>query len=122
LAHFETQILLHIGGTALALPFRKRSNQYSCQFMLSTRCLGSPVRHLNRVIDRFALGNRPIIEALSQRFALEQFRDNIRRGIVFAKIESGKNIWMTSARSPPVPPAQIAAIDPRLARAPPAKP
>src|SRR6185503_20735676 len=32
------------GGAALAFPFRNRSNQYSCQFRLSTRCLGSPVR------------------------------------------------------------------------------
>jgi hypothetical protein len=32
------------GATALAFPFRYRSNQYTCHFKLSTRCFGSPLR------------------------------------------------------------------------------
>src|SRR5204863_528512 len=47
--HFEDQFsqsrsYRSVGRTAFSLPFRKRSNQYICQFRLSTRCRGSPVR------------------------------------------------------------------------------
>src|SRR5437016_8791506 len=38
------QVYFASGGTALLFPSRNRSNQYSCQFKLSTRCFGSPVR------------------------------------------------------------------------------
>src|SRR6266481_9152568 len=53
-----------------------------------------PVRYLNRVIDRFALRYRAIIETLLHGFAFEQLRDNVRRAVMFAKIENGENVRM----------------------------
>src|SRR6266404_2256416 len=53
-----------------------------------------PVRYLNRVIDRFALRYRVIVETLLHGFAFEQLRDDVRCTVMSANIVNGENVRM----------------------------
>src|SRR5438876_12324935 len=52
------------------------------------------VRHLNRVMDGFALCDCTIIETLFYGFTFEQLRDDIRRIVMCPNIVNGENVWM----------------------------
>src|ERR1700676_2973698 len=55
------------------------------------------VRDVQGVIESFAHGKRPAVQALPQGFAFQQFGNNVSRAFVRADIKNGENIWMVQS-------------------------
>ncbi len=60
---------------------------------------GQSVRDLHGVVEGFADRDRSGAEAIPQRFALEQLRDNVRRAVTRADVEYCENVWMIQSGS-----------------------
>ena len=58
-----------------------------------------PMRDLNSVIDGFADRNRATLQDIPQRFANEQFRDQIRRAFEDAELVDSKDVGMVECRA-----------------------
>ena len=53
---------------------------------------GEPVGNLTRVVDGFAWRQRAVLQAGAERFALEQFRDDVGRAVMGADVVNGQDV------------------------------
>ena len=70
---------------------------------------GEPLRSLARVVDGFARRQRASLQPAAERFALEQFGDDVGRAGVDADIVDGQDVRVIESARPRAPPARSAA-------------
>ena len=56
------------------------------------------LRHMQGVVYRFAHRQPATAQLLPQRFAFEQFTDEIRRAFVNSSVVNGEDVWMIERR------------------------
>jgi hypothetical protein len=61
------------------------------------------VRDRQRQLNRLANPDRARPQTIAQRFALEQLRDDERRGVGSADVVDGEDVWMASAAAARLP-------------------